>query len=472
MKPKIKPRREQRYRKQEILLAVGSFFIIAVLAAFFILSPHITLKGKTTERINIHSAYQDPGYRATYLGKDVSKQVKIKGKVDSEKLGTYEITYTLKQGLFTTKVKRTVKVEDLEAPVITLQGEKDFLMCPHQDYQELGFQAIDNVDGDVTSQVKVTKKDNTVTYEVKDKAGNKATVKRNLTEGDREKPTITLNGDAVTFIYLNETYQEPGYQAIDNCDGDITGNVKVSGTVNSSVYGENTLVYTVEDQHHNVEEVKRIVKVVQPGGPGTIYLTFDDGPRAGTTDQILDILKETGVKATFFVTGSGPDELIKRAASEGHSIGLHTASHQYGVIYASGDAYFADLQAVHDRVQRITGIDSRIIRFPGGSSNTVSRKYKEGIMTYLTREVLLRGYQYYDWNITSGDSGELTDSEAIANQVISKLSLEKVNMVLMHDTKTYTKDALRKIIDYGKANGYKFEAITLQTEMIRQKVNN
>ena len=81
MKPKIKPRREQRYRKQEILLAVGSFFIIAVLAAFFILSPHITLKGKTTERINIHSAYQDPGYRATYLGKDVSKQVKIKGKL-------------------------------------------------------------------------------------------------------------------------------------------------------------------------------------------------------------------------------------------------------------------------------------------------------------------------------------------------------------------------------------------------------
>src|SRR5699024_8931981 len=128
-----------------------------------------------------------------------------------------------------------------------------------------------------------------------------------------------------------------------------------------------------------------------------IYLTFDDGPRDGTTDVILDILKEKGVKATFFVTMNGNDSLIKRIVDEGHSIGIHTASHKYDIIYASRDNYFNDLEQVHKRIYDITGVDSKLIRFPGGSSNTISKKYSEGIMSTLTKEVLNKGYQYYDW---------------------------------------------------------------------------
>ena len=207
--------------------------------------------------------------------------------------------------------------------------------------------------------------------------------------------------------------------------------------------------------------------------PGTIYLTFDDGPREGTTDVILDILKEENVKATFFVTNGGPDYLIKREYDEGHAIGLHTASHDYKTVYQSVDSYFNDLLSVQNRVKNITGINTMIIRFPGGSSNTVSRRYQNGIMSILTTEVLNRGYRYYDWNLSSGDAeGGRHDADEIYNNVVNGLSKDRVNMVLMHDIKPYTRDALRNIIQYGKNNGYTFASITDNTQMIKQKVNN
>ena len=158
---------------------------------------------------------------------------------------------------------------------------------------------------------------------------------------------------------------------------------------------------------------------------------------------------------------------------EGHTIALHTASHTYSIVYASVDSYFNDLNIVSERVKNITGVESKIIRFPGGSSNTVSRKYSSGIMSYLTSEVLKRGYRYYDWNVSSGDAaGGSPTASMIYDNVVSNLSKNRVNMVLMHDIKTYTRDALRDIIRYGKENGYVFDKITQNTEMITQRVNN
>ena len=117
-------------------------------------------------------------------------------------------------------------------------------------------------------------------------------------------------------------------------------------------------------------------------------------------------------------------------------------------------------------------MDTKIIRFPGGSSNTVSRKYKEGIMSILTKEVLKRGYKYFDWNINSGDAGVTTNPLEEVSLVTSKLSKEKENVVLMHDIKTHTKEALRDIIRYGKENGYTFLPLTMDDDILTQKVNN
>ena len=105
-----------------------------------------------------------------------------------------------------------------------------------------------------------------------------------------------------------------------------------------------------------------------------VYLTFDDGP-SDNTKKILDILDQYKVKGTFFVTGNNQkkNDLIRLAYEKGHSIGLHTYTHDYASVYASEENYFKDLQEIPDMVENVTGEKSCLIRFPGGSSNTISK---------------------------------------------------------------------------------------------------
>ena len=450
-----------------------STILCTILAVFVIIYsiflPRIVLKGKHQEIINYKEKYVEKGYTAKMIGKDLTSDVKVEGKVNYNKLGDYKIKYIVNVAGIKFTEERIVKVRDTSKPSITLNGEKDTYVCPNTKYKDEGAKAYDNYDKNITSKIKTEQKDDSVVYTVSDSSKNTASITRKLIYEDKTAPEIKLNGGEEVYISVGESFNDPGYSAHDNCDGDITNKVKASGSVNANEQGSYELVYTVEDSNKNKGEVKRRVIVSN----GIIYLTFDDGPNMGTTDVILDILKEEGVKATFFVTNKGDDSLIKREFDEGHTVALHTASHDYAKVYASDEAYFADLYSVQDRVKRITGQESKIIRFPGGSSNTVSRRYSVGIMSRITKETLNRGFKYYDWNLSSGDAagGHPTSSD-IYNNVVNNLRHDRVNMVLMHDIKTYTRDALRDIIKYGKQNGYKFEKITMDTEMVTQRVNN
>ena len=132
-----------------------------------------------------------------------------------------------------------------------------------------------------------------------------------------------------------------------------------------------------------------------------------------------------------------------------------------------------NIDYMNEKIKKLTGVDTRITRFPGGSSNTVSR-FNPGIMTTLTKEVINRGYVYFDWNISSGDAGGTKNAIGIYNNVVNGLRYNRANVVLMHDlnSKTYTKEALKNIIIYGKENGYIFQKITDNTPMVTMKVNN
>ena len=446
--------------------------LVIFLAVVFAVSknvPKLTLN-EGNQVIDYLEKYEEPGYNLTINGKDKTSKVKVSGKVNNKKLGKYIITYKYK-GIITVKKNRVVYVKDKTKPVIMLNGSRDSYVCPNKKYIDEGFVSIDNYDGDISKKTKVKTYNNYIKYIAIDKAGNKAQIIRNLIRDDISSPVITLVGDSVVEVSVGTNYSEAGFKAIDNCDGDITKNVEIDGNVDTNKPGEYKITYRVVDSSLNQTEVVRVVNVVNRAPKGTVYLTFDDGPQDGTTNVILDILKEEGVKATFFVTNKGPDELIKREKDEGHTVALHTATHDYS-IYSSVETYYNDLNAVSDRVYRITGKRSKIIRFPGGSSNTVSRHYNVGIMSVLTKKVLEDGYKYYDWNISSGDAGSTTDSEVIYSNVVGNLSHDKINMVLMHDIKPYTRDALRKIIQYCKNNGYNMLPITGNTEMITQRVNN
>lgn len=165
-----------------------------------------------------------------------------------------------------------------------------------------------------------------------------------------------------------------------------------------------------------------------------MYITFDDGP-SKHTQEVLDILAKYKIKATFFVTGENPEyaDMITEIHNQGHALGIHTFSHEYSNIYASEEAYFEDVDKVAALIKEKAGIDTHFLRFPGGSSNTVSRKYSDGIMTRLSKAVEEKGYQYYDWNVHNGDGDPGISSDGLYNQLMEELKGKKEAMVLMHD---------------------------------------
>lgn len=460
----------RKHRTKKIFIVLLCLIIVGLLiVGYSLFVPHIRLLGDKTIILNYKEQYREPGYEGVSFNNNITSKVKVTGHVNTKKLGTYILKYTINYKGIKTSTKRVVKVRDLSKPVISLNGNKTTLVCPNTNYNEEGYKAYDNYDGNITKKVEVIKNEEYYLYKVEDSSGNKHEVRRKLIYEDKVKPVIKVKDHI--FINQGDEYNNK-YSALDNCDGDITDKVKVKGNVDINKVGDYNLEYVVSDKAQNQITVKQVVHVTKQDAPGTIYLTFDDGPNEGTTNVILDILKEEGVRATFFVTNNGPDELIKRENDEGHTVAIHTATHNYSNLYSSVDAYYNDLRIVQERILRLTGKKSMIVRFPGGSSNTVSRRYAPGIMSTLTQDLINQGYRYYDWNVNSGDADICRDSACVYNQVINHLSHDRVNMVLMHDIKPYTRDALRDIIRYAKENGYTFATINENTEMIRQRVNN
>ncbi len=223
------------------------------------------------------------------------------------------------------------------------------------------------------------------------------------------------------------------------------------------------------------KQIKKETLVKSEVSDNTIYLTFDDGP-SHLTPQILDILKQEQVAATFFVIGPSLDkykDVIKRAHDEGHTIALHSNTHNYSYIYSSDENYFNDLNTIKSRIYNIIGVNSRIIRLPGGSSNTVSKKYNKNIITRITNKLTENEYYYFDWNVDSKDASGKISADNIYQNTISNLH-HGTNIVLMHDaaSKKSTVEALSNIIKYGKNNGYTFAKISKNTRTTHHHINN
>lgn len=185
-----------------------------------------------------------------------------------------------------------------------------------------------------------------------------------------------------------------------------------------------------------------------------VYLTFDDGP-SRNTNRILDILKEYDVKATFFVVGKTDEESIKayqRIVSEGHTLAMHSYSHKYAEVYESGESFIKDLEKLQEYLYQITGVWPRYYRFPGGSSNAVSRVDIQELIRYLDENNIT----YFDWNIASGDAvSDILSAETITRNCVSKIDSWPESMILMHDAleKNTTVEALPQIIEQIRDRG-------------------
>ena len=340
----------------------------------------------------------------------------------------------------------------------------------------------------MTDRVRVSEGGGTVTYSVADSSGNLTIVQRQIRYHDPIAPVLVLSGEGTVKITEGGKFKDPGATANDNCDGNITDRIQVTGSVDTGKPGTYTLTYTVTDSYNNTSTATRTVVVEPkpeekpeekpdtpeepgeeefvppvdvPAGTKVIYLTFDDGP-GKHTERLLDILDKYGVKATFFVVGTGKTSMYSEIVDRGHAIGIHCNSHKYSEVYASDEAYLNDK----------TGVDTRLIRFPGGSSNTASRKYCKGLMTRMTKKVEEMGYRYFDWNVDSNDAGGAKTASKVFQNVVNGCSKRNTSVVLQHDTYGYSVDAVEKIIQWGLENGYTFAALDVSSPGAHHTVQN
>ena len=470
---------------------------ILMLVAVFLLSlvfakPELTLDCNE-EQIEVFSAYEksEVNAKVKVLFATFNLPTKTSGTVDTDKVGEYTLQHTA--AFFGNSLTSTQKVTvvDTTAPVIKTDEDNvkiDFTSYPiDPDLVQINYTATDKYDGDLTAKVQKVIDKKVCYLTVTDSSGNKAVKEINLVFDDGVTPTITISGPSTVYFAIGGKYAEPGYSAKDNLDGDITEKVEVSGDIDFEKSGTYYVQYKVTDSSGNTAKLTR--KIVVYGGKSadsftdvipngkTVYLTFDDGPGA-YTDTLLTVLERYNVKATFFVTNQFPkyQNLIGKAYSKGHKIAVHTYSHQMYTannnIYSSVENFMKDFNAMQDIIEAQTGSTTNIMRFPGGTNNTISKSSCKGIMTELTKQMTNAGYFYFDWNVDSYDSRSSSNAQKIITETINQIKGKQNAVVLMHDIHKKTIDAVPAIIEYCLENGYTFKVLDESSPAVRYKPQN
>lgn len=496
------------------VLALAMFF--AGIATWRLYEEHVsqlslTLTGNREIYLEYGQDYIEPGAKSIFAGEaaDVDVPVLVQGQVDVHHLGTYLLKYSAQmEGLISTDYRR-IYVVDTQKPVIILNGEPDAYILPGQTYTEEGFRATDNYDGDITNKVVRKEANGIITYTVADSSGNTFTTQRTINYLNPGLPDIQLVGSEIYLLAQGDTFADPGATATDKHDGDVSSSIMVEGVLDTATPGLYTLRYTAVNSYGYSSSTQRTVYVLPmehllketetPSTPSTptepsdptypenciipqggmayaptgkvIYLTYDDGP-SQHTETLLDVLAKYQVKVSFFVVQSSKIDLIARAAQEGHTVAIHTYTHNYSKIYASDAAFLADLQKMQEVIKQQTGQTTMLSRFPGGGSNTVSKWYSRGIMTRLTKTLTDMGFTYFDWNVDSDDAGSARTPEKVFENITNGVQWFDNSVVLQHDNKDYSVAAVEKLIVWGLVNGYRFQPLTADSPTCHHPVLN
>ena len=224
----------------------------------------------------------------------------------------------------------------------------------------------------------------------------------------------------------------------------------------AELYEAGVDISTLEDKSANITE--KLLVHDKDSDEKVAYLTFDDGPTA-MTERVLDTLSEYGVKATFFVLGetaSYHPEILKRVYEEGHSIGNHTYSHDYDVVYGTREQFENELIKWEETVGEIIGKENvqKLLRFPGGSKDDWKYIYR-----MIAGEM---GYKFVDWNALNGDAdGQPFSHERCMEEIYYWCGDTGDVIILMHDSakKVITADMLPEIIEFLMDEGYTFDKI-------------
>ncbi|MBE6160626.1 MAG: DUF5011 domain-containing protein [Firmicutes bacterium] len=462
-------------KRKLIIIVISIFLILISLPIIYgykqLNKINVKLNGNKNITVKIFSEYKDESIIVLKNNKDLNKKkykLKVKNNINYDKIGKYQIEYIVTYHKKEYILKRNINVvDDIKPTIIVNVDELHKNYCKKDFKEKLEVKALDNYDGDITESLEKEELEDKIIYKVKDSSGNEDLKEVKIIYDEKPKNKFKLNGNNKVSILLNSNYEEKGASYTDGCGNKIDKEIKITGEVDTSKTGNYIITYEVDGQklirNVNVYEVTY--------SPKTIYLTFDDGPGA-TTKRVLDILDKYNVKATFFVTNQFPNYsyLISEEYNRGHKIAVHTYSHNYN-IYTDLQTYINDFNAMNEIIKEQTGSYSNLFRFPGGSSNTVSKNYKAGVVSEIASEMTSKGYIYFDWNLSSGDASG-AGSNKIYNNVVNGVNSCNNCVILMHDIKSTTTNALDDILNNLTKRGYTFKTLDENSPTMHHRINN
>ncbi|EGW53319.1 beta strand repeat-containing protein [Candidatus Endoriftia persephonae] len=333
--------------------------------------PVITLNGASPQTVSVGTSYSDPGATANDdRDGDISANISVSGSVNSSLVGSYSLSYNVSDaaGNAATTVTRTVNVVDTTAPVIALNGGSPLVLeAGTTPFSDPGAIATDNVDGNISANITVSGSVNravvgvySLTYSVSDAAGNNASATRSVTVNTAAAPVITLSGDNPLSVRAGDTFSDPGASAIDNVDGDLSGSISVSGTVDTSTVGSYTLTYTVTDAAGNSATQTRTVNVTETTAP-VITITGDNplALEAGTTAY-----SDPGASANDNVDGDITGNITTSGSVDRTTAGTYT------ITYTVNDA--AGNTATSTRTVNISAATAPVITLSGDNPMTIA----------------------------------------------------------------------------------------------------
>ena len=394
-------------KKLLIIIGCGLFFTFILLGSLYVFS--FRLNGKNKMEIPYGEEYKELGYKANIFSLSFSNLVKVKGKVDSKKLGKYILSYELPFK----KLKREVMVVDKENPKLELDGDREIVLSVGSDYTESGYKANDNYDGELTDKVEIINnvdKDKIgeyiISYLVKDTSNNKAKVERVVKVVDNISPIIILKGSKNITVKLNSNYNEDGYTATDNLDGDITNKVKVNRNVDFSKVGTYSIIYEVEDANGNIGSNKRTINVIE-----NVEITYIKGILLVNKKYHLPANYNPGVNGEAY---NALKRLQSDASNNGYGLPLLSGFRSYNdqkylfnsYVAKDGEAVASTYSARPGESEHQTGLAFDIGKISDSFGDTDAGRWLATnahhygfIIRYLKGKQSITGYKYEPWHV-------------------------------------------------------------------------
>lgn len=439
-------------KNKSILILITLTTIIVIVSIIYTTFPRLQLNGSKNMVISYREKYEEPGVIIKNANSNYLSKIKIESNIDTTIIGNYYVDYSLKIGYRNLQLRRNIRVIDDIAPVIKLKGNQIVELSIREEYEESGYIATDEYDGDLTDKVEIIGEVNNeeygeyvIKYRVKDNSNNVVEVNRIVKVIDEIAPIFECSSSYSAISIGSDNII--GCKAIDNFDGDITDKIKSKGNYDINKAGIYNVEYSVEDDAGNNTKIDHKIMVYEKLENPIVYLTFNNN-ESDLIEKVLEVLKEKEVSATFFeFINANNIKYLREISDAGHEIAI------YGNEKTNITLFKSNFEKLEKLIYNET--NQKITTFRIYKENEYDYNLLAKIKDYLEE----KNISYYNYNIELIDSNSREEIEKNLVEQLLKNKEEEIIISINIDENETTIETLSSIIEVLKEMNYTFSTI-------------